>query len=78
MNVTVKFLGTLSVRFGNAPIHVQINPNHKSLNAKIHEIIGAEKATSYIVLRSGKPYNDDSEPIKENDEFCVIQPISGG
>jgi molybdopterin converting factor small subunit len=78
MNVTIKFLGTLSTKFGNAPIHVQINPTHEALHTKIDEIIGGDRATSYMLLRTGRAFQDDSEPINENDEFCVIRPISGG
>ena len=78
MHVTIKFLGTLSTKFGNMPINIQIDPNYESLHANIRQFIGTDQRTSFVILRTGKTLNENSEPIKEHDEFLVLQPISGG
>ena len=78
MLVTVKFIGTLSTKFGNAKISMEIEPSNASLHAKIRQMIGADPVTPYVVLRAGKTLTDDSEPIKDQDEFLIFQPISGG
>jgi len=77
MQVKIKFIGILSVKFGPDPIIADIDPNLDSLLVKIHALVGNHGSGSYSILKNGKPVLI-SDPIESGDVFTVFSPISGG
>lgn len=76
MQVKIKFIGILSVKFGTNTIIVNIDPNYESLYGKIQELASSHGA-SLVILKNGRPVKPQ-DSIEEGDEFFVISPISGG
>lgn len=77
MQVKIKFIGVLSVKFGAGTIISNIDPDYKSLYGKIQELSGGNGAASLVILKNGRPVSLQ-DPIEEGDEFLVFSPISGG
>jgi len=77
MEVKIRFLGLLSVRYGSDPIPLPIDPSCDALQSKIIELIGYQGSNSLVILRNGKSLLS-TDPIEEGDEFQVFMPISGG
>ena len=77
MQVKIKFIGVLSVKFGPDPIIVDIDPDHDSLLVKIQALVGNHGSGSFSILKNGRPVMI-SDPIEAGDVFTVFSPISGG
>lgn len=77
MQVKVKFIGVLSVKFGPDPIIVDIDTGYDSLLVKINALIGNHGSGSLSILKNGRPVLI-SDPIEAGDIFTVFSPISGG
>ncbi|HVI40328.1 MAG TPA: MoaD/ThiS family protein [Anaerovoracaceae bacterium] len=77
MEVKVKFIGVLSVKYGPDPILIDLGPGQESLLDKIQELIGNHGAGSYFILINGRPAKF-SDPIEDGDVLTVFSPISGG
>ncbi len=77
MQVKIKFIGVLSVKFGPDPIIVDIDPDQETLLVKIQDLVGNHGSGSFSILKNGKPVLV-SDPIEAGDVFTVFSPISGG
>lgn len=77
MEITIRFLGILSVKYGASPIIINNVSDYASVKTIIRELIGTDSSVNCVILRNGKPAVA-SETLKDGDEFCVFSPISGG
>lgn len=77
MQVKIKFIGVLSVKFGAGSIIANIDPDYESLYGTIQELTDNHGTSSLVILKNGRPFKLP-DPIEEGDEFLVFSPISGG
>lgn len=77
MQIQIRFLGVLSVKYGSDPIMINSDCDYESLKNKIRDLIGADGSVNYVILRNGKPAVP-SELLNDGEELLVFSPISGG
>lgn len=77
MQVKIRFLGILSVKYGAEPVLIEIGPESAALETAIQGLLNKDGSSAIVILKNGRPFQS-AGPVCDGDEFCVFSPISGG